>query len=151
MADRKFTGTIGRTLQGTRFSYEVTERLPKDAPNVVYILMDDMGFAHLGCYGSNIRTPNIDSLASQGLRYNNFHTTAVCSATRTSLLTGANHHAAGCASLIEYQTGLSNGAGRLNPEYATVAEILHEYGYATFCSGKWHLASEKTQAGPYDS
>ena len=74
MADRKFTGTIGRTLQGTRFSYEVTERLPKDAPNVVYILMDDMGFAHLGCYGSNIRTPNIDSLASQGLRYNNFHT-----------------------------------------------------------------------------
>ena len=151
MADRKFTGTIGRTLQETRFSYEVTERLPKDAPNVVYILMDDMGFAHLGCYGSNIHTPNIDSLANQGLRYNNFHTTAVCSATRTSLLTGANHHAAGCASLIEYQTGLSNGTGHLNPEYATVAEILHEYGYATFCSGKWHLASEKTQAGPYDS
>lgn len=151
MAEKKFTGTIGRTLADTRFSYEIKEKLPKDAPNVVYILMDDMGFAHLGCYGSNIDTPNIDALANQGLRYNNFHTTAVCSATRASLLTGANHHAAGCASLIEYQTGVSNGTGHLNPEYATIAEILHEYGYATFASGKWHLASEKTQAGSYES
>lgn len=151
MTDRKFTGTIGRTLRETRFSYETKERLPEDAPNVVYIVMDDMGFAHLGCYGSNIHTPNIDALAEDGLRYNNFHTTAICSATRASLLTGANHHAAGCASLIEYQTGVSNGTGVLNPEYATVAEILHEYGYATFCSGKWHLASDKTQAGSYTS
>lgn len=151
MAKRKFTGTIGQTLRDTRFSFDVKETLPKDAPNIVYILMDDMGFAHLGCYGSNIHTPNLDALAADGLRYNNFHTTAVCSATRTSLLTGANHHAAGCASLIEFKTGLNNGNGGLNPEYATIAEILHEYGYATFCTGKWHMAAPKTQAGPYES
>ena len=148
---RKFTGTIGRTLRDTRFEFDIKQTLPRDAPNIVFILMDDMGFAHLGCYGSNIETPNVDALAADGLRYNNFHTTAVCSATRTSLLTGANHHAAGCASLIEFKTGLSNGNGGLNPEYATIAEILHEYGYATFCSGKWHMSDKKTQAGPYES
>ena len=151
MKERKFNGTIGRTLRDTRFSFAERELLPEDAPNIVYILMDDMGFAHLGCYGSDIHTPALDALAADGLRYNNFHTTAICSATRTSLLTGANHHAAGCASLIEYKTGLSNGNGSLNPEYATIAEILHEYGYAAFCSGKWHLSDRKTQAGPYDS
>ena len=150
MKKTRFTGTIGQTMRTTRFSFDVKETL-QDAPNIVYILMDDMGFAHLGCYGSNIHTPALDALAADGIRYNNFHTTAICSATRTSLLTGANHHAAGCASLIEYRTGLSNASGQLNPEYATIAEILHEYGYATFCSGKWHLSMNKTQAGPYQS
>lgn len=151
MAKRKFTGTIGRTMAETEYKYDVEEIRPKDAPNVVYILLDDMGFAHLGCYGSNINTPNIDRIAYEGLRFNNFHTTAVCSATRCSLLTGANHHAAGIAGLVEMQTGCDNGIGGINPEYATVAEILKAYDYATFCSGKWHLSSAKTQAGPYDS
>ena len=146
---RKFTGTIGRTLRDTRFEFDVKETLPADAPNVVYIVMDDMGFAHLGCYGSDINTPNLDALASDGLRYNNFHTTAVCSATRTSLLTGANHHAAGCANVVELATGAPNATGNLHPEYATIAEILHEYGYATFANGKWHLSRNMTQAGPY--
>lgn len=147
----KFTGTIGRTMRDTRYQYDVSEVRPEDAPNVVYILMDDMGFSHLGCYGSNIHTPNLDRLAKEGLRYNNFHTTAVCSATRASLLTGANHHEAGVAGLVEMQTGCTNGIGGLNPEYATLAEILKEYDYSTFCTGKWHLASPKTQAGPYDN
>lgn len=150
MAKRKFKGTIGRTMAETEYKYDVKEVRPKDAPNVVYILMDDMGFAHLGCYGSNIHTPNLDRLASEGLRYNNFHTTAVCSATRASLLTGANHHAAGVSGLVELQTGCDNARGLLDPQYATLAEILKEYDYATFCSGKWHLANPKTQAGPYD-
>ena len=146
---RKFTGTIGRTLKDTRFSFDIKNTLPEDAPNVIYIVMDDMGFAHLGCYGSDINTPNIDALAADGLRYNNFHTTAVCSATRTSLLTGANHHAAGCANVVEMKTGAPNSTGDLHPEYATIAEILHEYGYAAFASGKWHLSANMTQAGPY--
>lgn len=147
---KKFNGTIGRTMRETQYSYEITQDCPQGAPNVVYILIDDMGFSHLGCYGSDIDTPHIDRLASEGLRYNNFHTTAICSATRASLLTGANHHKVGCASLIEMQTGTGNGIGRIKSEYATIAEILKEYGYATFCSGKWHLANAKTQAGPYD-
>ena len=147
---KKFTGTIGKTLMQTRFEFEEKNPLPENSPNVVYIVLDDTGFAHLGCYGSDINTPNIDALAADGLRYNNFHTTAICSATRASLLTGANHHAAGCASVIELNYGLPNGCGRIVPEYATIAEILHEYGYAAFASGKWHLASALTQAGPYD-
>lgn len=151
MANRKFTGTIGRTMEETEYKYDVKEVRPKDAPNVVYILMDDMGFAHLGCYGSNIHTPNLDRLANEGLRYNNFHTTAVCSATRASLLTGANHHEAGISGLVEMQTGCDNGYGGVRPEYATIAEILKEYDYATFCAGKWHLANAKTQAGPFDN
>lgn len=144
-----FTGTTGRTLAETRYRYHTIDNNPKGAPNVIYILLDDMGFAQLGCYGSSIETPNIDRLAAEGLRYNNFHTTAVCSATRTSLLTGANHHAAGCANLIEMRTGAPNNQnGNLKPEYATIAEILKEYGYATFCTGKWHLSADQHTPGP---
>lgn len=151
MRKNTFTGTVGRTLAETRYQYHTVDNNPKNAPNVIYILLDDMGFAQLGCYGSSIETPNIDRLAKEGLRYNNFHTTAVCSATRTSLLTGTNHHTAGCANLIEMRTGCNNNLnGNLNPEYATIAEILKEYGYATFCTGKWHLSADQCAAGPVE-
>lgn len=150
MSKRIFTGRAGRTLFDTDYQYKFQNTRPKNAPNVVYILIDDMGFASLGCYGSNIETPHIDRLAAEGLRYNNFHTTAVCSATRCSLLTGANHHAAGIASLVEFQTGTNNGLGKINPQYATIAEILKEYDYSTYCAGKWHLSASQSPAGPYD-
>lgn len=149
MSDKKFTGTVGRTIFDTKYRYK-EEPAREKKPNVIYILLDDMGFAQLGCYGSSIHTPNIDSLAEGGLRYNNFHTTAVCSATRASLLTGANHHTAGIAGLCEMQTGCENAVGHIKPEYATIAEILKEYGYATFCSGKWHLAAEQAATGKKD-
>ena len=129
MKKQIFTGLPGRTMGETHYSYRTVDPTPENAPNVLYILMDDMGFAHLGCYGSNIHTPNIDRLAAEGLRYNNFHTTAVCSATRSCLLTGTNHHTVGVASLIEQYTGCPNCNGSLKPEYATIAEILKEYGY----------------------
>lgn len=146
-----FTGTVGRTMAETRYKYHQVNNNPENAPNVIYIILDDMGFAQLGCYGSNIETPNIDRLAKEGLRYNNFHTTAVCSATRACLLTGTNHHTAGCASLIELRTGCDNNLnGNLKPEYATIAEILKEYGYAAFCTGKWHLSADQCAAGPVD-
>lgn len=149
MRKNTFIGTVGRTMAETRYKYRIVSNEPENAPNVIYILLDDMGFAQLGCYGSSIDTPNIDRLAKEGLRYNNFHTTAVCSATRASLLTGANHHSAGCASLIELRTGCENNQdGNLKPEYATIAEILQEYGYATFCTGKWHLSADQCSAGP---
>lgn len=146
---RRFTGTVGRTMAETKYKYDITDTNPKGSPNIVYIVLDDMGFAQLGCYGSNIHTPNIDRLAKEGLRYNNFHTTAVCSATRCSLLTGANHHAAGCASLVELRTGTPNNMnGELKPEYALLPEVLKEYGYATFATGKWHLSASQSPAGP---
>jgi arylsulfatase len=151
MKKQIFTGTVGRTMAETRYKYKTVDTNPKNAPNVVYIVLDDLGFAQLGCYGSSIETPNIDRLAKEGLRYNNFHTTAVCSATRTSLLTGTNHHTAGCASLIEMRTGCENNQnGMLKSEYATIAEILKEYGYATFATGKWHLSADQCAAGPVD-
>lgn len=148
-SQNKFTGTVGRTIFDTKFRYQTVPQQEKK-PNVIYILLDDMGFAQLGCYGSSIHTPNIDRLAKEGLRYNNFHTTAVCSATRASLLTGANHHTAGIAGLCEMQTGCENAVGHIKPEYATIAEVLKEHGYATFCSGKWHLASQQAATGKKD-
>ena len=75
MKKRVFTGTVGRTMAETRYKYRMESNEPQNAPNVVYIVLDDMGFAQLGCYGSTIHTPNIDRLAYEGLRYNNFHTT----------------------------------------------------------------------------
>lgn len=151
MAKRVFTGTIGRTVADTEYRFKTESTRPENAPNVVYIVIDDLGFAGLGCYGSNIDTPNIDKLAGEGLRYNNFHTTAICSATRASLLTGANHHAVGVASIIEMATGCPNAAGRIDPAYGTLAEILKEYDYSTYASGKWHLSAQDTPAGPYDN
>ena len=151
MPTKTFTGTIGRTYADTDFSFDVESNLPQRHPDVVYIALDDTGFASLGCYGNDvIRTPNIDALAADGLRYNNFHTTAICSATRASLLTGANHHEAGVCAVIETETGLSNARGQINPEYATVAELLHDRDYATACFGKWHLTNRETPTGPFD-
>lgn len=145
-----FDGFIGRTMQDTVVSYKTHRKQMQDTPNIIYIVLDDMGFADLGCYGSEIHTPNIDSIAASGLRYNNFHTTAICSATRASLLTGANHHAAGVGAVVHVRTGCPNGLGHLDPCYATVAEVLREYDYRTFLSGKWHLTNQTTQAGPFD-
>ena len=153
MQRKEFTGVKGYTMEDTRYQYRVTEKTPKGAPNVVYIVMDDLGFAHLGCYGSNIHTPNLDRLAGEGLRYNNFHTTAICSATRASLLTGMNHHTAGIGAVVEWMTGCDNGAGHIHPNCATLAEILKEYDYGTYAVGKWHLTdiSETTEAGPFEN
>lgn len=154
MNKRKFVGTVGRTVRETEYRYEdIPDKTPKDAPNVIYIVLDDLGFSQLGCYGSTINTPNIDRLASDGLRYNNFHTTAICSATRASLLTGANHHSVGINSVIEMATGCPNGAGEVDKGYAYISEILSEYGYDTFACGKWHLTTNGAlnAAGPYDS
>lgn len=148
---KKFTGKIGRSLFDTEISFATPESPSKGKPNVIYILMDDMGFAQLGCYGSNIDTPNIDRLAAEGLRYNNFHTTAVCSATRASLLTGTNHHSCGVNTTTEARNGLDNNLGGINPSCATIAEILKEYEYRTFAVGKWHLCGhdERTASGPF--
>lgn len=139
---------IGRTTAQT--IWETKEVTVEKKPNVVYIVMDDLGFAQLHCYGSTIETPNIDRLAREGLRFNNFHTTAVCSATRASLLTGANHHSVGVAAVTEMATGCANATGSIDPAYATVAEILHDKDYGTYAVGKWHLVSQvaTSEAGP---
>jgi arylsulfatase len=152
-AESEFRGTIGRTYQESTPSWPESVRPPEGAPNVVFILLDDVGFAQIGCYGSDIETPHMDRLASGGLRYTNFHTTAMCSPTRACLLTGRNHHAAGLGIVTEFATGFPGYAGRLTKRAATLAEMLRPHGYNTFAVGKWHLMPlrEATAAGPFDA
>ena len=129
------------------------KRPPAGAPNIVVIALDDTGFAQLGCYGSDIDTPNIDRLAAGGLRYTNFHTTALCSPTRACLLTGRNHHSVGMRFISNVDSGYSNCRGVIAPTAATMAEMLRDHGYGTFALGKWHLATleDCSPAGPMDN
>lgn len=147
-----FAGTIGRTVADSTPSWP-TPRTPKPgAPNVVVVLIDDLGFSHFGCFGSSIDTPNIDRLAAGGLRYTNYHVTPLCSPTRAALLTGRNHHEVGMRALSNFSTGFPNMRGHISPHAATVAEVLRDEGYTTFAAGKWHLCQmeDASAAGPYD-
>ncbi len=147
-----FEGAIGRTHEDSEPWWPEEPRPPKASPNVVVIVLDDTGFAHFGCYGSTIDTPNIDNLASNGLRFTGFHTTALCSPSRACLLTGRNHHSVGMRALSNFDTGYPNMRGAVTKHAATLAEVLRESGYATFAAGKWHLAPmrDASAAGPHD-
>ena len=121
------------------------------APNVLVIVLDDLGFAQLGCYGSDLDTPNLDRLAARGLRFTNFHTTAVCSPTRACLLTGRNHHRVGMGMLPDLPADFPAYRGRFPAEAATAAQVLRAEGWATMAIGKWHLVPRDQRAvGPYD-
>ena len=146
----EFGGVIGRTVYESK-PWWPGSKVPRNAPNVVLIVLDDTGFAHLGCYGSTIATPNIDALAQKGVRFSSFHTTALCSPTRACLLTGRNHHAVGMRGISNFDTGFPNMRGALPKSAATLAEVLRDIGYATFATGKWHLApmAECSAAGPF--
>lgn len=145
-----FPGRIGRFLADSEPHWPAAPTA-KGAPNVVLVVLDDTGFAHLGCYGSTIETGNIDRLAAEGLRYSGFHTTALCSSSRACLLTGRNHHAVGVRAVSNMDTGFPNTRGAISPAAATVAEVLRDGGFATCAVGKWHLApmAEATAAGPF--
>ena len=123
------------------------------APNVVVVVLDDVGFAQLGCYGSDIATPAIDGLAEQGVRLTNFHTTAVCSPTRACLLTGRNHHRVGVGMLPDLPMAFPGYTARIPAEAGTLAEILRVQGYATFAVGKWHLTprDQRSPSGPFEN
>ena len=150
MTEVPFGGHIGRTY---RESTPWWPPLPGGlgGPNVVMIVLDDTGFAHFGCYGSELATPNVDRLAANGLRYTGFHTTALCSPSRASLLTGRNPHAVGMRGVSNWNTGFPHMRGGIDPRAATVAEVLRTHGYATYAAGKWHLApmEETSAAGPH--
>jgi arylsulfatase len=145
-------GRIGRTHHESTPWYDPIPAAAPGAPNVVYVVLDDVGYADLGCYGSEIETPVMDALAGAGLRYSNFHTTTLCSPTRACLLTGRNHHAVGMRYLANVDMGWPNGRGAISPKAATLAEMLKDAGYATFVVGKWHLAptENSSAAGPFD-
>jgi arylsulfatase A-like enzyme len=117
-------------------------KAPDGAASVVYIVLDDVGFSALGCYGGPVETPNIDRLASEGLRYTQWHTTALCSPTRSCLMTGRNHTRNSMACITEAAIGFPNASGTIPPENGTIAEILSERGWNTYMVGKWHLCPE---------
>ncbi len=152
MTEATFQGRIGRTVEDSQPWWPPRPGAREGSPDVVMIVLDDVGFAQLGCYGSDIRTPHIDGLAASGLRYANFHTTALCSPTRACLLTGRNHHSVGMSSLANWNLGFPGSRGAITHRAATLAEMLVEQGYNTFAVGKWHLTpgDEQSPAGPYD-
>lgn len=119
---------------------------------MLVMMLDDVGFADFGCYGSEIDTPNIDSLAERGLRYTGFHTTAMCSTTRAALLTGRNHHSVGMGCLANFDSGYEGYRGKISNDALTLAERLKPHGYRTYYTGKWHCTplTETGPTGPFD-
>lgn len=151
MPDSQFQGRIGRTVSESVPWWPPEATPPAGAPHVVLIVFDDVGFGHFGCYGSTLATPRVDALADAGVRFTNFHTTALCSPTRASLLTGRNHHSIGMRSISNFNTGFPNMRGAIPRDTPTLAEILRDQGYGTYMVGKWHLApmEESGPAGPF--
>jgi len=137
----RFNGKINLDIRDSEPDWAPFEpaKAPEGAPNVVYIVLDDVGFSAMGCYGGPIQTPNIDRIAANGVRYTQFHTTALCSPTRSCLLTGRNHTRNSMACITEAAIGFPNASGTIPPENGMLSEILGERGWNTYMVGKWHL------------
>ncbi|MCC6198259.1 MAG: arylsulfatase [Burkholderiales bacterium] len=134
-----FPGRVARTAAASEPAWPQPPQARPGAPNVLVLLLDDVGFAQLGCYGADIRTSTFDRLAAGGLRYRDFHTTAICSPTRACLLTGRNHHSNGVGIIQEMATGFPGYHGMVPRENGFLSQMLLAQGYATLGIGKWHL------------
>jgi arylsulfatase len=143
----------GPTLQESTHKRRVEPtRLPKDAPNVLIVLIDDVGFGTPDTFGGFAHTPTLSKLRDEGVSYNRFHTTSICSPTRAALLTGRNHHRVGSGTIAERAVDWDGYSGVMPRTAATVAEVLRHYGYKTSAFGKWHNspADQTTAMGPFD-
>ena len=149
-----FSGAIQKTLDGSQPDWNLIGHPvpPADAPNVLLVLIDDAGFGNPSTFGGPIQTPNLSRLAGDGLRYNRFHVTALCSPTRGSLLTGRNNHTVGFGSIGELSGGFPGYSATLPHDCAPLPRILRDNGYSTAIFGKWHLTPDGQQgaAGPFD-
>jgi len=150
--DPAFQGKIGETYKDSTPSYPRPVRAPKGSPNVLLILLDDVGFGMTSTFGGPVPTPHLQKLADNGLKYTRFHTTALCSPTRGALLCGRNHHSCGTGVIIEMGTGYPGYTGIIPRSTALVSETLRDNGYATGMFGKWHNTPEPaiSPAGPFD-
>jgi arylsulfatase len=150
--DAPYQGVSNRTLAGSRPAFPAPVKAPAGAPNVLLVLIDDAGFGNPSTFGGPCQTPTLTKLASQGLRYNRFHVTALCSPTRAALLTGRNHHAVGFGSIAEFAGGWPGYDATWPKSAAGMAQILQGNGYSTASFGKWHLTPDDQQgaAGPFD-
>lgn len=149
---KPFHGTIANTVAGSKPWWPAAPKPPAGAPNILVVLFDDVGFSDFGCYGSPIKTPVIDALAAEGLRYSGFHTTAMCSTTRAALLTGRNHHSVGVGCLANFEFGYPGYRGKIAREAGTLAEMLKAHAYRNYMVGKWHVTplTESGATGPFD-
>jgi arylsulfatase len=138
-----FDGVVGRTISESVPSWPAPVRAKPGSPNVLFIILDDVGFGQLGCFGGPVETPNIDRLARNGLRYNNFHTTALCSPTRSCFLTGRNHHSNNMACITEGATGFPGANGQIPRANGFLSEMLVGQGYSAYAVGKWHLTPDE--------
>jgi arylsulfatase A-like enzyme len=147
-----FGGKIDKTVAGSKPWWPPTPKSPAGAPNILVVLFDDVGFSDFGCYGSPIKTPTIDKLAFEGLRYSGFHTTAMCSTTRAALLTGRNHHSVGVGCLANFDSGYPGYRGKIARQAGTLAEMLRAHAYRNYMVGKWHVTplTESGATGPFD-
>ena len=138
---KPFKGVINLDIRDSVPDWEPYEqpKAPEGAPNVLFIVWDDTGIGALSPFGGPIEMPTMERLADSGLRYTQFHTTAICSPTRASLLTGRNHTTVGMACIAEATTGFPGSNGHIPFETATIAEVLGERGYNTYMLGKWHV------------
>ena len=133
---RVFRGVIGRTTDESSPAWPQPVRALPGSPNVLFNVLDDVGFGQLGCYGSPMGTPNFDALAANGLRYNNMHTTALCSPSRSCIVTGRNHHSNGMAAITELASGYPGYNGMVPFENGFLSEMLLGHGYSTYMVGK---------------
>ncbi len=138
----EFGGVIGRDFRDSEPWWPPEREPPANAPNVLLVVLDDVGFAQIGCYGSDIATPNIDRLAAGGVRFSNFHTAALCSPTRSCLLTGRNHHSNGMGRVADLASGFPGYWGDIPRANGFLSEILRARGYGTYAVGKWHLTPD---------
>jgi arylsulfatase len=143
---------IGPTIRQSTPTFTAPPRPAPGAPNVLVVVLDDVGFAQLGCFGSDVATPAIDALAAGGLRYRRFHVTAMCSPTRACLLTGRNQHRVGMGFVADLPIGFPGYDGRIPRSAAGMPRLLRDAGYSTFAVGKWHLVPrwEQSASGPFD-
>ena len=141
---KPFKGIVNLDIRDSTPDWEPYEqpKAPEGTPNVLYIVWDDVGFAAMEPFGGLIETPTMNRLAQAGLTYTNWHTTALCSPTRSCLMTGRNHTTNGMACISECATGFPNANGHIPFECATIAEVLSELGFNTYMLGKWHLCAE---------
>jgi arylsulfatase A-like enzyme len=138
---KPFKGVINVDIRDSEPDWAPFEppKAPDGSPSVVYMVLDDVGFSAMSCYGGPVETPNMDRLADDGVRYTQWHTTALCSPTRSCLLTGRNHTRNSMACITEAASGFPASSGTIPPENGTLAEILGELGWNTYMVGKWHL------------
>ncbi len=133
-----FSGHIGHTLDQSLPSWPPRQRPVQDSPNIIVILLDDLGYSDLGCYGSEIQTPNIDHLAARGLRYTHYTTVPMCTPARAALLTGKNPHSVGCGWLTHNDPGYPGYRGEISKDAPLISELLRQQGWSTMALGKWH-------------